>query len=253
MKEKPKYISGIYNYCDRWCERCMWTGRCKVYAELEKDGLNESDIPAEKFWKSLAANYAKTFIMLDKYMKEHNIVITEEEKEEIGRKEEELHKKVEEHQLVRIAIKYRTKADRIFKKWQNIFNPDQVESLVFSQPVDPVEYLVKLEDATEVLSFYHFQIQVKIMRALSSILEDDPYKPPKGYISDSDGSAAVALMGIERLMAAWSFLLEQLPELEDEILECLSILKILEAGVDKTFPMARKEHSKYWGGILAQC
>ena len=21
----PKYIPGIYNYCDRWCERCPFT------------------------------------------------------------------------------------------------------------------------------------------------------------------------------------------------------------------------------------
>ena len=243
MKEKPKYISGIFNYCDRWCERCMWTTRCKVYAELEKEGLNEQDIPAEKFWKSLSANYAKTIKMLDKYMKEHHIVITEEEKEEIGKKQTILKKKVKEHDLVSIAERYRKNAEIIFEKWKDIFHPENITSKVLSQPEDPEEYFIKLEDALEVIRFYHFQVQVKIMRALSSILEDDPYKPPKGYISDSDGSAAVSLMGIERLMVAWSFLLEQLPKLEDEI---------LEAGVDKTFPDARAEHSKYWGGILAQ-
>ena len=24
----PKYIPGIYNYCDRWCERCPFTSQC---------------------------------------------------------------------------------------------------------------------------------------------------------------------------------------------------------------------------------
>src|SRR5258705_2000420 len=28
----PDLISGIYNYCDRWCERCPLTSRCLVYA-----------------------------------------------------------------------------------------------------------------------------------------------------------------------------------------------------------------------------
>jgi hypothetical protein len=92
------------------------------------------------------------------------------------------------------------------------------------------------------------------MRALGSILDkDDNYDPPEGYIRDSDGSAAVSLLGIERSMAAWSFLMEQLPQLEDEILECLAILKVLEAETDKTFPDARSEHGRHWGGILSQC
>jgi hypothetical protein len=26
-----QFISGIYNYCDRWCERCSMTARCYVF------------------------------------------------------------------------------------------------------------------------------------------------------------------------------------------------------------------------------
>ncbi len=25
LAKDPKFISGIYNYCDRWCERCAFT------------------------------------------------------------------------------------------------------------------------------------------------------------------------------------------------------------------------------------
>jgi hypothetical protein len=27
----PNHITGIYNYCDRWCERCSFTARCLNY------------------------------------------------------------------------------------------------------------------------------------------------------------------------------------------------------------------------------
>jgi hypothetical protein len=27
----PDHIPGIYNYCDRWCERCQLTSRCLNY------------------------------------------------------------------------------------------------------------------------------------------------------------------------------------------------------------------------------
>ena len=32
LASNPDLISGIYNYCDRWCERCPLTSRCLVYA-----------------------------------------------------------------------------------------------------------------------------------------------------------------------------------------------------------------------------
>jgi hypothetical protein len=31
------FISGIYNYCDRWCERCPQTSRCLNYAMGEEE------------------------------------------------------------------------------------------------------------------------------------------------------------------------------------------------------------------------
>ena len=39
MAGNPRFISGIYNYCDRWCERCAFTDRCLTYAssrEMER-------------------------------------------------------------------------------------------------------------------------------------------------------------------------------------------------------------------------
>ena len=31
LTDNPNLISGIHNYCDRWCERCPLTARCLVY------------------------------------------------------------------------------------------------------------------------------------------------------------------------------------------------------------------------------
>jgi hypothetical protein len=33
METQDGFILGIYNYCDRWCERCSLASRCRVYAE----------------------------------------------------------------------------------------------------------------------------------------------------------------------------------------------------------------------------
>jgi hypothetical protein len=32
MSSAEPYIDGIFNYCDRWCERCEYSGRCRVFA-----------------------------------------------------------------------------------------------------------------------------------------------------------------------------------------------------------------------------
>ncbi len=29
---KPRYVAGVYNYCDRWCERCPFNARCVIAA-----------------------------------------------------------------------------------------------------------------------------------------------------------------------------------------------------------------------------
>ena len=37
LADNPNFISGIHNYCDRWCERCQFTSRCAVYAIEQAD------------------------------------------------------------------------------------------------------------------------------------------------------------------------------------------------------------------------
>jgi len=27
------FIPGIYNYCNRWCERCLYTEKCRLFAD----------------------------------------------------------------------------------------------------------------------------------------------------------------------------------------------------------------------------
>ena len=33
---RPKFIDGVYNYCDRWCERCHFQSRCRLYRDTER-------------------------------------------------------------------------------------------------------------------------------------------------------------------------------------------------------------------------
>ena len=42
LASNPRFISGVYNYCDRWCERCPLSNRCLTYAmQIEEGDLND--------------------------------------------------------------------------------------------------------------------------------------------------------------------------------------------------------------------
>ena len=55
------FIPGIYNYCDSWCERCLYTSRCMNFAmgqsiekEIEKGKRIERSMEENKeFWQQI--------------------------------------------------------------------------------------------------------------------------------------------------------------------------------------------------------
>jgi hypothetical protein len=66
------------------------------------------------------------------------------------------------------------------------------------------------------------------------LIEEDEDQP-----KSCDGSAKVALIGIERSIGAWGLLLQHFPDQEDTILDLLSILQKLLRMTEAEFPMAR--------------
>ncbi len=67
-----RFIHGIYNYCDRWCERCHFTARCLNYAITgEQFPDRESrDVTNETFWKNLEATFRMTLAMVMEFAEE---------------------------------------------------------------------------------------------------------------------------------------------------------------------------------------
>jgi hypothetical protein len=64
-----KFIPGIYNYCDRWCERCTMTAKCLTFAQEQatrEDATDPetNDINNEKFWESLHLSFQVTLELI---------------------------------------------------------------------------------------------------------------------------------------------------------------------------------------------
>src|ERR1044071_3914873 len=68
LADDPNFVSGIYNYCDRWCERCAFTSRCLLYASEQADpDANDPevrDLTNAKFWRKMQEILADTAAMI---------------------------------------------------------------------------------------------------------------------------------------------------------------------------------------------
>jgi hypothetical protein len=63
-----RFIPGIYNTCDYWCERCAFTRRCRNFSmgrEMERESRGEAvdnDATNAEFWNRLADKVRETSV-----------------------------------------------------------------------------------------------------------------------------------------------------------------------------------------------
>jgi hypothetical protein len=224
LANNPDLISGIYNYCDRWCERCPLTSRCLVYAteQEDNDSPESRDIRNEAFWRKLSSIFQETREMIVDWAQNAGVDFNAfaEEDEVRHKKKRQL---VDNHSLTKAGKKYANTAS----DWLREF--DQTADVS-----DP------MEDAREVIQWYQYQIAVKTMRALSGRKEELEEDPEIGdFPKDSDGSAKVALIGIDRSIAAWRMMQLSLPERTESIVPLILQLEQLRQRLERTFPEAR--------------
>lgn len=156
--------------------------------------------------------------------------------------EEKLEEAARDHVCVRAAEKY----SRMVKEWFDSKNDvfDQKEDDLRLQVrldlpgTDPFAEATDLKDAVEVIRWYQYQIHVKLVRADEGLLEGTP-EMLKDYPRDSDGSAKVALIGLDRSLAAWGAVRDHFPDQEDSVLDLLVELERLRRKTGEIFPGAR--------------
>jgi hypothetical protein len=218
LATNPDLISGVYNYCDRWCERCPLTSRCLVYATEQEDNdmFENHDLRNEAFWKKLGTIFQETREMIAGWARNAGVDLTApiKEDEACRKRKRQL---VDNHPLTNAGKKYANAASDWFRE--------------FDQTIE----VSNTEDAREVIHWYQYQIAVKTIRALSGQKEE----LEAGFPKDSDGSAKVALIGIDRSIAAWRMMQLSLPEREESIVPLILQLERLRQRLENGFPEAR--------------
>jgi hypothetical protein len=239
-------ISGIHNWCDRWCERCPFVSRCAVGAADAALPSEAKDMNNEAFWKALSDSFAKAFEMLDKVAKEQGIDIdsfSEEELEESKREWEEASERAEKHPICRLGMDY-INAGRQWLESDAV--KDQLEAALkevemgIRSIADGEREGLQIQECLEVIQWYLHFISVKSHRAVTEIAEEDEYDlelPPskRSY----NGTAKITLISIERSVNAWALLMDMMPGQEDDILSLLAMLQRLQRMIEAEFPDAR--------------
>jgi hypothetical protein len=243
ISQDSRYIEGVYNYCDRWCERCPLTSRCLNYAITEENfgDLNDHDIENQAFWDKLKEMFDVTLEMLTEWAEEQGIDLDEIDVDTVAEEERQLREEAHNHDLSQAARRYGKLVDEWFDLEEALFaQREEALNSIVQLGVggnEPFEEAEDINDAVEVIHWYQHQIYVKLMRALSQQL-DDP-EAADAVQSDANGSVKVALIGIDRSIAAWGKLREYFPDCADDLLDILVASDRLRRQAEHVFPRAR--------------
>ena len=200
LASNPDLISGIHNYCDRWCERCDFTARCAVYAAEDADPDNDPasrDISNAAFWQKLTSIFKETHEMIAEWAEKNGVDLSEAALAPIAELQERQRRDTRKHPLAKAAEKYAFDVSKWFdKEFPRV--DDVCDMPPQSTEIEAAEAAAdNVADYAEVVHWYQFFIAVKMMRGLMSRLDEDDYlgeDDPR----DSDGSVKVALIAIDR-------------------------------------------------------
>jgi hypothetical protein len=233
----PQFIPGIYNYCDRWCERCAFSNRCSVYAMDDERPENPEarDLSNKQFWTKLSSIFQQTKQLIESWAKEHDVDLSAVEEDFDYGSYEKQRKDARAHPLCVAGEAYAFAVSRFFDN-------DFPELKTGAKPIPAGDESEddNQTDALAVINWYQFLIAVKTMRGVLSRIREEEGEHFEDMPKDSDGSIKVALIGIDRSIAAWRLLQLSRPEFSHAIMPLLLQLERLRVDTEAEFPLARE-------------
>lgn len=241
LVDDPSHVPGIYNYCDRWCERCESTSRCLEYAMLAKDDAAHvpDDLDDKMFWDELAETLESALQMLKDIAVEHGLPASDINTPASTSGDDSEFGAARQDSLPAKAADYMHAVDSWFRSEGQALQSVGVElAEVQNMELPGSETDANaINNCLEVIQWYRFQIHVKLVMAVMNSTPDETGEMPSGL--KPEGIAKVALIGIDRSIAAWARMRDHLPECADSILDMLVSLDRIRRMADARFPLAR--------------
>ena len=241
----PAKIEGIYNYCDRWCERCNFTKRCEIFEQGSKPPGEHIDEKTRAFQERLSKNIDKANELLRKAARAAGIDVeaAQARVDDNMRRSLEMQMAIEQHPLIVLSVEYSMIGSHWLKTQPGML--DHLESLKTeltlgvetNQGAKRETHLIKNGLATIhwYLDFIHGKLSRALLGKLGSAEFNDSIDRDQ---RDHDGSAKIAILAIDRSIEAWSGIFSILPEEEDHFLKVLSMLEKIKKLAMAEFPLA---------------
>lgn len=211
------FIVGIFNYCDRWCDTCVFTSYCRVFAdgarmEASLDPNFRAIAEAPLLPSEQPGPPPRWALELIDELNE--VCANPPSAEEAAALRPEL---LPEHTPIELRAAAYAQAARAWLDARGRWT---------AAPADP----------RSVIAWYHVLIPAKIHRALTGVADDLQAGEER---PDYDGSAKVALLGIDRSEAAWKEAIERGWAAPADTRLVLTDLAWLRGRLQEVFPRAR--------------
>lgn len=250
-------ISGIYNYCDRWCEKCTYTNRCLLFKQeaereikhiLRDENKNDPDILA----KDLSDDFKEAFDHINKFMDEEDEEYEEFEKDDFDLEDEDYEdgdnengdffkKEFDDDERPSTFLKNADNplislSEKLFK---DFFDYYDVLKVKMPGELDERNPKSILQQNLDTLGWYTPQIHVKIRMSYWNKHKLSKAKYPE--LADIDEemlnvSARIAFIGIENCIIALNNLLQQKLGLESETTSLLFTINQIKEMFVEEFP-----------------
>src|SRR6185369_5659816 len=205
--------------------------------------LTSRDTENADFWQNLMLYRAQADELIPEWAKQAGIDLNAAEEQQTARTRRK--PSVDRHPLVKAGKEYATAASDWFRELDQTidfsiltFIANAADATATGTKLDG-EVTQPVDSAREVIHWYQYQISVKTMRALSTHDDERDDTETDDLPKDSDGAAKVALIGIDRSIAAWRLMQLSLPAVAASTVTLLMQLEVLRRRIERSFPEAR--------------
>jgi hypothetical protein len=204
MTIKDGFIVDISSFCDRWCSRCPLTARCEIFVSGNSDGAT----------------------------------ITTESRRSLLEQVEMMHDVSPNDPAEPAANARASKLPATLETAPRVPSPEVVRNSVALNRKRQRALLsnnAAVRLAVETINHFALFVPVKTFLCLGTVARDGP-GPQQ---SDANGWGKAALLGLERMRAAWRLLVETRHYSESDVAPFLSEIDRMERNLKRAVPDAR--------------
>jgi hypothetical protein len=242
-RARPRFIDGVYTYCDRWCERCRFRDRCRVYRDVRRmdealaAGRDPAEIEDDDDDFEAAGPPSPEFLAA---IEAANLMPTDAEVRESEREDRQRRRRTSAHPLTIASHEYADLCRSVVPALRQVIGTN--DALIAA--------------AFETIEHFSYMIAVKTARAVNGLHvpglaaqhdddddDDDELDPVQ---TDGNGTAKLVRLVVAESRDAWEVLQQACAADDDIPRQMVRRLSALESAVAAAFPRAMQFVRSGW-------